>query len=51
MGLLTKILETVWDRPNELENVVPLEERMHLLMSLFGGIGHIYGDAGLKNSY
>ena len=49
MGLLAKALELVWARPEELSGVVPLEGGMHFLMSLFGGIGYIYGDAGLKD--
>ncbi|XP_053391138.1 uncharacterized protein LOC128553968 [Mercenaria mercenaria] len=49
MGLLTKALEIVWSRPEEFEGVVPIEGGMHFLMSLFGGIGFIYGDAGLKH--
>ena len=48
LGLLAKALEVVWARPEELSGVIPLEGGMHFMMSLFGGIGYIYGDAGLK---
>ena len=48
MGLLTKALEITWAYPNEFESVLPMEGGMHFMMSVFGGIGHIYGDAGLK---
>lgn len=47
MGLLSKALEIVWANPREFEGVYPLEGGMHFLMSVFGGIGHLYGDAGL----
>lgn len=49
MGLLTKALEIIWARPSEFEGVVPIEGGMHYMMALFGGIGHIYGDTGLKD--
>ena len=49
MGLLTKALEVVWSRPVELKGVVPMEGGMHFLMSVFAGIGFLYGDAGLKH--
>ena len=49
IGLLTKALEVVWSRPVELKGVVPIEGGMHVLMSVFAGIGFLYGDAGLKH--
>ena len=49
MGLLSKALVIVWANPSEFYGVIPLEGGMHFMMSLFGGIGHIYGDAGLKD--
>ena len=49
MGILAKALEVVLARPEELSGVVPLEGGIHFLVSLFGGIGYIYGDAGLKD--
>jgi len=48
MGLLSKALEIVCAKPEEFKDVYPLEGGMHFMMSVFGGIGHIYGDAGLK---
>ena len=48
MGLLTKALEIVWARPDEFKGVEPFEGGMHFMMSLFGGIGFVYGNAGLK---
>ena len=48
MGLLTKALEVTWSCPDELQGVIPCEGGMHLLMSVFAGIGCIYGDAGLR---
>ena len=49
MGLLTKALEIVWSRTEELKEVIPMEGGMHFLMSVFAGVGFLYGDAGLKN--
>ncbi len=49
MGLLTKALEVVWACPRDLSGVVLMEGGMHLLMSVFAGIGHIYGEAGLRH--
>lgn len=49
MGLLTKALEITWSRPVDLAGIIPCDGGMHLLMSLFAGIGKLYGDAGLKN--
>lgn len=46
--MLTKALEVVLTKPIELGGVVPCEGAMHLLMSVFAGIGRLYGDAGLK---
>ncbi len=51
MGLLTKALEITWAKPQQLEEVIPIEEGMHLLMSLFSDIGYLYGDAGLKQLF
>ena len=48
MGLLSKALEIVWAKPEEFAGVYPLEGGMHFMMCLFGGIGHVYGEAGLK---
>ncbi|XP_052278058.1 uncharacterized protein LOC127876693 [Dreissena polymorpha] len=48
MGLLTKALEIDWSQDKKLQGVIPVEGGMHLLMSVFAGIGHLYGDAGLK---
>lgn len=48
MGLLTKALEITWANPTEFEGVLPMEGGMHFMMSVFGAIGHIYDDAGLK---
>ncbi|CAC5361555.1 CACNA2D3 [Mytilus coruscus] len=47
MGLVTKALEITWARPDELKGVIPCEDGMHLLMSVFSGIGYLYDDAGL----
>ena len=47
MGLLTKALEIVWASPTELQGVIPCDGGMHLLMAVFAGIGHLYGDVGL----
>lgn len=49
MGLLTKALEIVWSRTTEFDGVLPMEGGMHFLMSVFAGVGFLYGDAGLKN--
>ena len=49
MGLLSKALEITWSRPDDLEDVIPWEGGMHLLFSVFAGIGYIYGGAGLSN--
>ena len=48
MGLLTRALEIVWARPDELKGVIPLAGGMHLLMSYIASIGYLFGDAGLK---
>ena len=48
MGLLTKALEVVWANSEELNGIIPFEGGMHLLMSLFAGIGFLYGDTGLE---
>lgn len=48
MGLLTKALEIVWANQSDLSGVIPVEGGMHLLMSVFSGIGFLYGDAGLR---
>ena len=48
MGLLTKALEIKWSANNELAGVILCEGGMHFLMSVFAGIGHLYGDAGLR---
>ena len=48
MGLLTKALEIVWANTVEFSEVVLLEGGMHFLMSVFSGIGFLYGDAGIK---
>ncbi|XP_060579912.1 uncharacterized protein LOC132736731 [Ruditapes philippinarum] len=47
MSLLSKALEIVWCQKEELQGIIPCEGGMHMLMSVFAGIGHIYGDAGL----
>jgi hypothetical protein len=49
MGLLTKALEVTWSCPHELQEVVPCDGGMHLPMSIFAGIDHLYGDAGLQH--
>ena len=49
MGLLVKTLEVVWSRCDELMGVIPVEGGMHMLMSVFAGIGFMYGDAGLRH--
>ena len=49
MGLLTKVLEMTWAKPEKFKDVLPCEGGMHLLMSIFCGIGYLYRDAGLKN--
>jgi len=49
MSLLAKALEIVWSNQDELHGVIPCEGGMHLLMSVFAGIGYLYGDAGLRN--
>ena len=48
MGLLTKALEIKWSAKDELAGVILCEVGMHFLMSVFAGIGHLYGDAGLR---
>jgi hypothetical protein len=48
MGLLTKASEIAWAQPDNLEGIIPCEGGMHLLMSVFSAIGHLYGDIGLK---
>ena len=49
MGLLTKVLEVTWACPNDLNGVIHCEGGMHFLMSIFAGIGQMYGDAGLRH--
>ncbi|XP_052801704.1 uncharacterized protein LOC128232273 [Mya arenaria] len=49
MSLLAKALEIVWCNRDELQGVIPCEGGMHLLMSVFAGIGYLYGDAGLRH--
>jgi len=49
MGLLTKALEIQWANPDSLSGVALGDGGMHLIMSLFSGIGCLYEDAGLKN--
>ncbi|MEW8548470.1 MAG: hypothetical protein AB2693_33625 [Candidatus Thiodiazotropha sp.] len=48
MGLLTKALEITWTKPTDMTGIIPCEGGMHLLMAVFAGIGHLYGDAGLR---
>ena len=48
MGLLTRALEIKWSAKDDLAGVVLCEGGMHFLMSVFAGIGHLYGDAGLR---
>ena len=48
IGLLSMALEIAWANPQELAGVIPCEGGMHLLMSVFSAIGHLYGDAGLN---
>ena len=48
MGLLTKALGTTLAQQEELQGVIPCERGMHLLMCVFAVIGHLYGDAGLR---
>ena len=48
MGILSKALEIVWSNPIELSGIILIEGGMHLLMSVFSGMGFLYGDAGLK---
>ena len=38
----------VWANPEELADVILCDGSMHLLISVISGIGHMYGDAGLK---
>ncbi|KAH3750490.1 hypothetical protein DPMN_185014 [Dreissena polymorpha] len=47
MSLLS--MKIVWNKPEELQGVIPLAGGMHFLMSLFAGIGHLYGEAGLRH--
>ena len=49
MGLLTNALEIVWAKPEEFSGIIPMEGGMHYMMALFGGIGHVYSNAGLKD--
>lgn len=49
MGLLTKALEIYWNKSEELNGVILREGEMHLIMSFIAGVGHLYGDTGLKN--
>ena len=48
LGLLSKALEIVWSKPDELYGVIPIEGGMHIMMSLMAAVGHIYGDAGIR---
>ena len=48
MGLLSIVLEIVWSQNDNLKGVIPMEGGMHLLMSIFAGIGFLYGEAGLR---
>lgn len=47
MGLLTKALEITWACPDKLSGVIPMEGGMHLLFAVLGGVGYLYGSAGL----
>ena len=49
MAILMKALEIKWSRDQELNGVIPFEGGLHFLMSVFSGIGSLYGDAGLQN--
>ena len=49
MNILTKALEIIWTYTNELSEIIPVEGRMHFLMTLFAGFGYFYGDAGLRH--
>ena len=42
MGLLTKVMEIKWAKPDILKSVIPCDGGMHLVMSLFSGIGYLY---------
>ena len=48
MGILIKALEIKWSAKDDFAGVILLEGGMHFLMSVFAGIGHLYGDAGLR---
>ena len=48
MGLLTKGLGITWTEPVDNEGIIPCKYGMHLLMAVFTGIGHLYGDARLR---
>ena len=48
MDLLTKALEITWAQPVDMQGIIPCEGGMHLLMSVFAGIGQWYGDVGLR---
>ena len=49
MGFLPKALDSTWVCREELSGVIPCVGGMHLVMSIISGIGHLYGDAGLRN--
>lgn len=48
MGLLTKALEITWASPDELSGVIPVDGGMHLIFAVLGGVGYLYGSAGLS---
>ena len=48
MDLLTKALEITWAKPVDMQSIISFEGGMHLLKTVFTGIGQLYGDAGLR---
>ena len=48
-GWISALQPVVFVLNSEFDGVVPIEGGMHYMMALFGGIGYIYGDAGLKD--
>ena len=49
LSLLSKALDVVWSRPEELNGVIPCMGGMHILISGIAAVGNIYGDAGIRN--
>ena len=48
MGLLMKALDISWAKPMDMQCMFPFEGGMHLLLAGFASIGHLRGEAGLR---